>query len=187
MIAKTTAVYPHIRANILSITEGVIVSIDPSIGSTSSQPGWAVYRAGKLMNAGTFEIDPTWYTWERLQRLSHHVRKLYAEYDPDVLVFEDIPSQRYGGGNANAHASLLKAVGVILSISGPDAFIGLHPITWKKLVRSEYRKGDMEDAIEMGWIAIQIAREIEERDPPTRQTKRKKKTRKEEEASTLCG
>jgi hypothetical protein len=88
------------------------------------------------------------------------VRKLYKEWDPDVLVYEDIPSQRQGGGNANAHASLLKAVGAILSVSGPDYYVGLMPVSWKRMVREDYVKSDIRDAIEMGWIAIAVARRI---------------------------
>lgn len=160
MIGKTSKVYEEIKGATKELLEGVMVSCDPSIGSTSSQPGWAVYRAGELLASGTFEIAAHKSIPERLHKLHSSMRKLYNEYDPDVLVYEQIPAQRYGGGNAWSHASLLKALGVILSIPGPDKYVGILPVSWKKMVRDTYVKGDREDAEEIGWIAIQVAREI---------------------------
>lgn len=96
--------------------------------------------------------------------LANGIRKLYRDFDPDVLVYEEIPAQRYGGGgNANAHASLLKALGVILSVPGPDGYVGIYPISWRKLVRETYVKGDEADAVEIGWIVIELAREIRDK------------------------
>lgn len=162
MMTKKSQAYIAIDKHSHAIANGIIVCIDPSIGSTSSMPGYAVYKAGILQDAGIFTINPKESIPERLTMLSHYVRKLYKLWNPDILVFEEIPAQRYGGGNAVAHASLLKSVGVILSISGPDGYVGMLPISWKKLVRESYLKGDMEDAIEIGWIAIEHARQIEE-------------------------
>lgn len=165
MLSKTSKAYESISKARLALTEGIVVSIDPSIGSTSSLPGWAVYIRGELQCSGTFDINRNANVPTRLQELAYELRKLYNTVGvPDVLVYEDIPAQRYGGGNANAHSSLLKSVGVILSVSGPDAHVGLLPISWKRLVRPEYQKGDEADAIEIGWIAIQEARKIIEED-----------------------
>ena len=140
------------------LLRGTVLAIDPSIGSNSSMPGWAIYSQGNLIDSGIIEIVPKQEVPIRLQILSRKVRQLELMYKPDILVYEDIPSQRHGGGNANAHASLLKALGAILSVEGPAAHIGLHPQTWKRLARDGYTKGDEEDAIEMGWIAIDIAK-----------------------------
>jgi hypothetical protein len=63
-------------------------------------------------------------------------------------------------GNAIAHASLHKALGVILSVPGPTGFVGIMPFSWKKLVRDTYVKGDEADAVEMGYVAIEVAHEI---------------------------
>jgi hypothetical protein len=158
MISKWTPAYREIGKYAKHLTEGRFISIDPSIGSTSSLPGFAVYEQARCINSGVLKIDISGTVPGRLRELAYQVRKLYRQHDPMVLIYEEIPSQRYGGGNAKAHASLLKALGVILSISGPDVHIGLHPISWKKMVRPEYVKGDEADAIEMGFIAIQIAR-----------------------------
>jgi hypothetical protein len=166
MIGKNTKSYSTIRNCLTQLIEGRVLSIDPSIGSTSSLPGWAYYVSGELIASGEIEIDPSLPIWKRLRLLVHGIRKLYREYEPDVTIYEEIPPQRHGGGNAEAHASLLKALGAILSVSGPDYYVGIHPISWKPMVRSTYVKGDKEDAIEFGWIVIEEAKRIRETDPP---------------------
>lgn len=172
-LTKTAAAYSQIEQNLKGLLEGVMISIDPSIGSTSSQPGFAVFRQTKQIDSGILTIPPHLSVPVRLRMLANHLRKLYRQYQPDVLVYEEIPSQRYGGGNANAHASLLKAVGAILSVAGPDGYVGLSPLSWKRMVRDTYRKGDKEDAEEIGYIAIECAKQITE----TKQTKRKPKSK----------
>jgi hypothetical protein len=159
-LTKTSKAYADIEANVKALLEGVVISIDPSIGSSSSMPGWAIYRAGKYIASGTFPIPPHKSIPERLRTLANHVRKLYNEFPPDVLVYEDIPSQRYGMGNAMAHASLLKALGAILSVPGPEGYVGIMPVSWKKMVRDTYQKGDEADAVEIGYVAIESAAQI---------------------------
>jgi hypothetical protein len=63
-------------------------------------------------------------------------------------------------GNANAHASLLKALGAILSVPGPDGYVGIMPVSWKKMIRNTYEKGDEADAVEIGYIVIECAAQI---------------------------
>lgn len=179
MLSKGSKAYGEIRGSLTYLMEGTVVSIDPSIGSTSSMPGYAVYRSGNLVDSGIFEIDPHGTIPERLQKLSYYIRKLYQGWQPDTLVYEDIPAQRYGGGsNANAHSSLIKAVGTILSVSGPHTYVGLMPISWKKMTRSDYVKSDIADAEEIGRIAISEAHRISETDPPGRANRRRNRTAK---------
>ena len=63
-------------------------------------------------------------------------------------------------GNAVAHASLLKALGAILSVPGPDGYVGIMPVSWKKMVRDTYTKGDEADAVEIGHVIIECAAQI---------------------------
>lgn len=160
MIGRDSQVYKSTKENVKPLLQGVVLSVDPSIGSKSSQPGWAVYRQGEFVTKGTIPIHPDLPVWKRLRMLANGIRRLYQEFNPDVLVYEEIPSQRYGGGNANAHASLLKAVGVILSVPGPDGYVGIFPSSWKKLARDTYEKSDENDAEEMGWIVLNLARSM---------------------------
>jgi hypothetical protein len=159
-LTKTSKAYGDIEDNLQGILDGVIISIDPSIGSSSSMPGWAIYRAGQYVASGTFDIPVHRSIPDRLRMLANHVRKLYNEYPADVLVYEDIPAQRYGMGNAVAHASLLKALGAILSVPGPDGYVGIMPVSWKKGVRDTYQKGDESDAVEIGYVVIEFAAQI---------------------------
>lgn len=160
--ARTYAdVYSAIQEHRKPLLEGIVVSIDPSIGSSSSQPGWAVFRTSILQASGILEIDPTGSKFERLQRLAYLMRGLYSKWNPDILVYEELAPRRYGGGSAHGHASLLKALGVVLSVSGPTGAVGMPPTMWTKLKRPGYIKGDAEDAVEMAWIAIDIASRTE--------------------------
>lgn len=161
-LSKDSGAYQQIAECTHHLQNGVVLCIDPSIGSSSSQPGYALYRKGELFESGILPIAPDGTVHARLQKLRSHMYNLISIWQPDVLVYEDIPSQRHGGGNANAHASLLKAVGVILSISGPEHYVGLLPISWKRMARPSYTKGDREDAVEVGYIAIAEAARIEE-------------------------
>lgn len=166
MISSTVKEYKEIRSNIRSLLHGVVLCIDPSCGSMSSMPGWAVSRGGELVDSGTITLPVGEDLWVRLQALHHGLRKLMKEYNPDLMIFEDIAPRRYGGGSAHSHASLLKAVGVTLSVSGPTAYIGLRPPIWTKAKRSSYVKGDRADAVEMLYVAISSAEVIAEEDPP---------------------
>ena len=139
---------------------GNVLSIDPSIGSSSSSPGWAYYQAGKLIDSGIIHTGGSHLElWQRARRLGDSLRALCNEYKVDVLIYEDIPAT--SGFNQNAISSLLKAVGVVLCSTTSSHVLGIHPASWKNYVRPEYKKGDKEDAIEIGWVAISLAQWIE--------------------------
>ncbi len=171
MLSKGSNAYGQISGCTTFLIKGIVLAVDPSVGSSSSMPGYAVYVAGLLRDSGIISLDPQAPIHVRLRGLVYALRKIHQQYNPDVLVYEDIPAQRYGGGgNAGAHASLLKAVGAILSTSGTDYVVGIQPVSWKPMARSSYVKGDAEDAEEIGWICIQEAKRIAEAED-------KKKTR----------
>ena len=157
MLGTKTHAYIDISKNVKGLIEGQVVCLDPSIGSSSSMPGWSVYRAGELIASGIFQISPNDSVPDRLRMLYNYMRRLYDQYPPDVLVYEEVPAQRHGGGSAGAHASLLKASGVILCVPGPSGHVGLMPVSWKAEARDTYKKSDANDAIELGYVAIQVA------------------------------
>lgn len=160
MLGPNTQAYSELRNATKEILDGIMLSIDPSIGSTSSMPAWAAYQAGILLRSGVILIDCTMSTPLRLQALNYAIRQLIKNWDPDVLVYENITDIPFKGYAARGHASLHKALGAILSISGPEKYVGILPGSWKKMVRPEYVKSDENDAIELGWVAIQEARRI---------------------------
>lgn len=160
-LGKKTKAYQDILENAIGLTTGVVIAVDPSIGSGArgSSPGFAIYRESQYFDSGVIELPSNDSIPWRLQSLGNALTFLYEQYQPDVLVYEDIPAQSHGKG-AVGHASLLKAVGAILAIPGPDAFVGIMPISWKKLARPTYVKSDENDAIEIGWICIEEAKKI---------------------------
>lgn len=159
-INKKGKLYQDVTKLYGPLTYGTVLSIDPSIGSSSSLPGWAIYRGGTLVDSGTIHTGGSHLElWQRARRLGDALRTLCGEYKIDVLVYEDIPAT--SGFNQNAISSLLKAVGVVLSSTTSSHVLGIHPASWKNYVRPEYQKGDKEDAIEIGWVAISVAQYIE--------------------------
>lgn len=163
-IGTGTKLYKEVREHKDLLLRGRILVIDPSCGSESSQPGWAIYYNSELGESGTLAIDPGEPLWWRLQKLFQLLRDLMEECQPDVLVYEEISSRAFGGRAASGHASLLKAVGVTLaSVFGVETCIGIRPRTWKGMARPAYRKSDENDAIEMGYIVLRLAEMIPSR------------------------
>ena len=134
---KTTEIYKRIRPLTSIIQKGTIIAIDPSIGSSSSMPGWAVYHLSELIDSGVLDIDSSLSVYERAQDIHRKLHQLYKYYKPDVLIYEEIPDQAYmppastrvnhrpsfaTGNNAKAHSTLLKALGVVLGVPGPDQY-----------------------------------------------------------------
>jgi hypothetical protein len=159
-IPKTGKLYQAVDKLRGPLVYGGVLAVDPSIGSTSSSPGWAYYRDGVLIDSGIiFTGGSHLELWQRARRLGDAISLLSTEYKVDVLVYEDIPAT--SGFNQNAIASLLKAVGIVLACSKSSHVLGVHPASWKNYVRPEYKKGDKEDAVEIGWIATSLARHLE--------------------------
>ena len=158
-IPKTGQLYKNVSPIALELTTCTVLAIDPSIGSSSSSPGWAVYTPKGLYKSGTIDTGGSHLPlWKRARKLADEIKSLCEDFGPEVLVYEDIPAS--SGFNANAQASLLKAVGIVLASSDTEVCLGIHPASWKNYVRPTYTKGDEEDAIEIGWVAIELARHI---------------------------
>ena len=139
------------------IMEGTLLAIDPSCGSESSMPGYALYRGAELIKSGTLDIKKiSRDVAYRLQDLS----SMLGEFkDIDVLVVEHIPARRYGGGGATGHASLLNAEGVCLASTKAARILRVRPQTWHSMKPDHWIKGDAADAEAIGHCVITIARE----------------------------
>lgn len=151
------------RRALNSLLTGTVMVIDPSSGSASSQPGYALFTAGKLQDSGIIEVDSTKEVPRRLQAIATALREQFPPVD--VLIIEDIPVRSYGR-NASAHATLLKSVGAILSSANYGKFVEISPSVWKAYINSEapdtegYVKGDEWDAKVMGFCVLSIARKM---------------------------
>jgi len=162
---KKTNIYADIRKSTKLLLDGIVLACDPSMGSLSSQPGYAVYEAGVLVASGTLDIDPSGEKWERLKEVYRQLRNLSMGWGVDACVYEQVPVSAHNGRSQVSHASLLMAVGVTMAAVDARVFIGIPPITWKKYVSPDYVKSDAEDARQMGRIVIDMAREIQRTDP----------------------
>lgn len=158
-ISSKTKLYQEVSQHIDDLTVGIVLAVDPSIGSSSSSPGYAVYDTRKLVHADVLDTGGSHLPlWQRARKLGELLRELCEKYRPDILLYEDIPAT--SSFNPNAVASLLKAVGVVLASTDTESVIGIHPASWKNYVDKHYRKGDKEDAIYIGKIAIDLAQHI---------------------------
>lgn len=147
------------------ILEGKVLAIDPSSGSASSLPGYALFEAGKLKESGLIELKIGKELPRRLEDLARSLREDFEEVD--VLVIEDIPVRSHGR-HGGAHASLMKAVGCILGAAKRKQTVEMAIPTWKSYLRKtveqfpDYNKDDDWDAIVMGYCAIDLARTVDE-------------------------
>jgi hypothetical protein len=158
--SKGSNIHAAVTAAKRALIDGTALIIDPSIGSRSSMPGYAVYVAGKLTESGTLRINPDESKWERLREVHRQLRNISKLHDPDVLVYEDVPVTAHGGRSQVSHASLLMAVGAALAAVDCPHVVPMPPSSWKRWARPEYEKGDEADAVEIGWVTIEMAKNI---------------------------
>lgn len=150
----------------MALSRGVVLVVDPSMGSSSSLPGWAVYSGGDLADSGVLEVHTEGPRWHRLKEVYRQLENLSKAWLPMVCVYEEIPVSAHGGRSQVSHASLLLALGVTMAAVEADGFVGIRPSSWKKFISDGYVKSDEQDAIEMGRIVIDMANEMLRVDPP---------------------
>lgn len=151
------AVYPHLDKLLKANT----LAIDPSSGSYSSQPGYALYKEGVLEDSGIVNIHSGDHVANRLYRLRNI---LQTEFEtPDILVIENIPpfmAEKGGSQFATRNViSLHQSIGVVMSIWDVPV-ITVSPKSWRFLTPDGYKKDDEHDAIMIGWAAIEKARSL---------------------------
>ncbi len=159
MVMVSSKTYISIKPLANLILTGKLLIIDPSTGSQSSLPGYAIYEKGHLLESGVIEVDLADSRSQKLYEISRTVREDFEE--PDILVIEYIPPVTYKGGmNSNAVMALQKAIGAILAARPFKNVIEIPAIVWKSYKHPEYIKTDEHDAIAIGRCAIGVAREV---------------------------
>lgn len=143
------------------LMEGDVLAIDPSSGSDSSQPGYALFSQGMLVEHGTIELGT-----RRDSGLANrlHLLKNFLEEEfegVDLVAIERCPF-RY----ANlAAARLQQVMGVVKSVWDVPA-IEVSPVSWKKWIDRvevlgiQYEKKDELDAVAIGVCVIGTARDF---------------------------
>lgn len=136
------------------ITTGTLLAIDPSSGG-GSNPGYAIFKQGKLIEKGEIKIPSKLKIDIRLRLLYAKLSKL-CEDPPDVLAIEEIRGTM-------SHVFLLWAVGVTLSAISCAVFFEVPINVWKALVKAGeipgYEKDNDADAEAIGLALITRARE----------------------------
>lgn len=164
MAAKKSKTLIQVETCIDKILNGTLLAIDPSIGSTKSSPGWALFINGQLAGSGLVRIDKTLPRNKKLYELNRQLKEDFLT--PDVVAVEDIPMVQFNRSvpmNANSLGTLQRAVGAISSAWNIDAFIEVHPATWQRFKPEGYVKSDEMDSICIGLCVIGLAKEILEK------------------------
>lgn len=136
---------------------GYLLAIDPSSGSEKSQPGYAIYRGGQLVDYGLINIKWGDAVANRLYRLAKSLREEFQQ--PDLLVVEHLaPFMGEGKSFFSTRnvISLHQSVGVIMSIWDIPV-LAVSPRSWQSLAPDNYQKSDQNDAIMLGWTVLHKA------------------------------
>lgn len=140
------------------ILSGTILAIDPSTGSKSSMPGYALFVKGKLKECGIIEVDPS---LSKTKRLSEINRTLREDFNiPDILACEYIPPVKYGRGGMNSISlmGLQRAIGATMAAFPDSELIEVATKFWMTHHNwKEWKKGDVDDAIAIGMAVINTA------------------------------
>lgn len=143
----------------LTVMQGTLLAIDPSSGSRNSQPGYSLYQAGVLIDAGIIKLKVGSELHSRLFHLADSIRNDFST--PDILVTEAISSvmNPKQGFMSKQMVPLQRAVGVVQSCFDCPV-LEVAPATWRKYITNNYVKSDTNDAILLGYTALMEAAQL---------------------------
>lgn len=162
MIAKTTKLYKMVKPFASTILTGRLLAIDPSTGSQSSMPGYALFVNGELVESGIISVRVQDKKNVRLYNICHTLRTEFL--DIDVLAVENIPPVTYKRSGAMSGWSLValqRAIGAIIGCFDCD-YVEVAPTYTGKFRPVELAKTDESDAIGIGRAVIECAKQITE-------------------------
>lgn len=139
------------------ILNGTLLAIDPSTGSKSSMPGFAVFIKGELVESGTIEVDLAGNRAQKLYQINHILRTDFKA--PDVVAVENI-SYFVGKMSPASVVSLQRAVGAIVAAWPVKCLVEVPSNAWQKHQFAGYFKSDANDSICIGLTCINIAKEF---------------------------
>lgn len=64
-----------------------------AIDQATVNSGWALYETGKLIGHGVIHIAEKYDTIERISQVNQEVKRRITEYNPDIVLLEDIQLQ----------------------------------------------------------------------------------------------
>lgn len=162
MASKTTKIYKSVAACYRDILEGTFIAFDPSTGSQSSMPGYAIFINGNLTESGIIKVNPADRKNVKLFSITESLRTEFPQ--ADVIAIENIPPVRYnrkGAMDGWAIVALQRAVGAIMGCFNCE-YVEVAPASWQKYKFEGYDKSDEHDSICIGLCCIDIAKQIKE-------------------------
>lgn len=162
------------------VLNGNLLAIDPSSGSTSSMPGYAIYRCGILVDSGFIQLTANTRLHQRLHQLMECLRVDFLEAESiDVVAVEYIAMKNYkGSGTRHSAVSLLplqRSVGVVQAVFGGLPVIEVAPISWKKYAEPDQVKTDEFDAIGIGRCVVEVSKLEQDKIATKSKLKKKRK------------
>ncbi len=156
---RTSRNRPDTKEKILllsqELTTGSILCIDPSIGSSSSSCGYALFVTGELKECGTIEVKLSGNHSQRLHQLCETLRTDFTR--PDVLIVEQINLWR--GGRSQTALVLNRVIGAVLSVWSMENVLEIPPPLWHSFTEVVgYEKSDSNDAVMLGICALEVCR-----------------------------
>lgn len=160
MAAKTSKVYQSVSKCVKDVLEGTLIAFDPSTGSQSSMPGYAVFVKGELVESGIIKVNASDRKNVKLYEISISLRTEFPK--ADVIAIENIPPVSYnrkGAMRGWAIVALQRSIGAIMASFNCE-YIEVAPASWQRYKFPGYDKSDEHDAICIGLTCIDIAKQI---------------------------
>lgn len=120
-------------------------------------PGYAIYKAGQLVDSGFIQVSRDREFNRKLFQISACLRESFEE--PDILIVENIPPFIKSSAFSRNVISLHRAVGAIIA-SWDKPLVEVPPVTWHKYTPDNYEKTDEKDAIMIGYAALVTAYQL---------------------------
>jgi len=147
----------RVRKHRDKILKGTMLALDPSCASSASDPGYAIYEKGKLIDKGIIEVQGKG-SMDVYQRLQAIRRCMVEEFtDPiDVIAIEDVSKLPYRRGSNNT----TKSQGVMLAALDCQIVLEITPVVWQNVSKDfDYEKDDDVDAEYIGRAIVKMATE----------------------------
>lgn len=162
VVNKTTKLYKMVKPIAREILDGRLLAIDPSTGSISSMPGYALFEKGELVESGIIQVRVQDRKNVRLHAIAQTLRTEFPNVD--VLAIENIPPVSYNRKGAMSGWSIVaiqRSIGAIISCFDCE-YIEVAPKLTGKFRPEGQEKSDEMDAIGIGNATLQAARQAAE-------------------------
>lgn len=137
---------------------GRMLAVDPSTGSKSSMPGYAIFDKGELVESGIITVDLAGNRSERLYEINRTLREDFT--GPFDVVAVESAGFFIGKMNPASIISLQRAIGAIIAAHPVKCLVEVPSNVWQKHAYKGYIKGDEQDAICIGLCVINTAKEF---------------------------